>query len=471
MSGHVHPEPIRAPIGRRAMRRWLALAAFAAAAAPCAAVAVEGGPGPIRLAQAGPLVLPGAVPDSGAPPPAPGAQPSHPERRKTAPSATAQPKRPAAARAAPARAPAPAEAAPPAPVAATPPAPTPQALPGFEHLAPPPPPPAPVAGESAKPTRTKAAGKRTPATAAPAEATALPADAGPPMADDVPAQAAAPRPVLLPSAATGSFQPMSLSDVSLLTRRRLLLADAPPLAGDKQAGGRAVRTAMVGTTAPLYAPMSFVLGTERVYDPQLSPMDAVGSLPLALNSVEALREGVPVGPFRAGLIEENPGGSPRIETGTAIWQVEGDPATTAEHGPTAIKAIATIGKGPARVTLTLRNEPAADGSGPLSMDLNVDMPGDAVVQAGVPEMRNSGIDRGVALYAAVSGDPSHIRFAFAGNQSDGEQNVRMLAQRSWLDVPVRLRSGRKVVFAIEKGTAVRDMMREAFRLWRLPWLP
>ena len=68
-------------------------------------------------------------------------------------------------------------------------------------------------------------------------------------------------------------------------------------------------------------------------------------------------------------------------------------------------------------------------------------------------------------------DGDRIAFAFPDSVTDGEQNVRLLTSRSWIDIPVRLKSGRRVVFAIERGTAVRDMMRESFRLWRLPWPP
>jgi hypothetical protein len=270
------------------------------------------------------------------------------------------------------------------------------------------------------------------------------------------------------------LQPMQLSDLGLLTRRRLVLAD-PTLTSDQgktaSAGrSRTVRTDATPTVRPLYPMMAFVPGLEEVYQSQVVQADSFDFAPIALNSVEALRDGVPIGPFRAGMIEDNPQGAPRIETGTAVWQIDAGPAM-AERGPDAIRATAIIGKSQSRVELSIRNEPAAQGSAPLMMELKVKVPGDAVAQVGLPELRNPGVDRGVALYASVVNDGDRIAFAFPDSVTDGEQNVRLLTSRSWIDIPVRLKSGRRVVFAIERGTAVRDMMRESFRLWRLPWLP
>ncbi|MFO1151998.1 MAG: hypothetical protein U1E62_26770 [Alsobacter sp.] len=457
----------------------------------CAALVALGCHG----AAAGPLVLPGAPPEPPAAASPPSGQPldlnpsseqgarggqrrgnKTPARAVTpadpADPAAAENAQPATAPAAPGppgrrKTGAPAQAATPQP----PPEPVPEALPGFEHLAPPPPPPKPPPPDPALAKGGKGRKGDPNAPVPPGAEASVPGDQTPldPLTG-LPVQK--PKPVIpLPSLGRGSrevfLQPMQLRDAGLLTNGRPVTAEAELAADGGSAEPRRVRTAAAPTVYPLYPIMGFMAGPESVYQPEIAPMDGVDGAPLALNPLDAMRAGVPVGPFRAGMIEQNPRpGSPRIESGTVIWRLQ-ESAAMAERGPIAILAFATIGRQPVRLEFAIRNEPGADGAAPISMELQVHVPGEEVVQVGVPELRNPGGEKSLPLVATLAGDMNRVRFVIG--EGDGSQAVGLLMTRTWIDIPVRLKSGRRVVFALERGTVVREAMREAFRLWGLPW--
>jgi hypothetical protein len=307
--------------------------------------------------------------------------------------------------------------------------------------------------------------------AAPGQEAALPADQLPidPLTG-LPMQK--PKPVVpLPSLGRGSreifLQPMQFSDIGLLTRGHPVTAQADLAPQTGSIEPRRVRTAMAPNVYPLYPTMGFMAGPENVYQPEMAPNAGADGAPLALNPLDAMRAGVTVGPFRAGMIEQNPQpGSPRIEPGVVVWRLQ-ESIATPERGPLAILAIATIGRQPIRLEMAIRNEPGADGAAPISIELQVHVPGDEVVQVGVPELRNPGGEKSLPLVATVAGDMDRVRYVIA--DGDGGQAAGLLMTRTWIDIPVRLKSGRRVVFALERGTVVREAMREAFRLWGLPW--
>jgi hypothetical protein len=107
----------------------------------------------------------------------------------------------------------------------------------------------------------------------------------------------------------------------------------------------------------------------------------------------------------------------------------------------------------------------------IAFDLAVTGPGSEVAQVGLPELRNIGVDRGIPLFGSIGRTDGGFTITLARDAIDGEQNVRLLTGRPWIDIPVRLQDGRRMTIAFEKGSAVRDMMRNALRLWRMPWLP
>lgn len=221
---------------------------------------------------------------------------------------------------------------------------------------------------------------------------------------------------------------------------------------------------------PLYSVLAMTPPTVPIHEPGLQALDFTEAAPLALNSLEAFEAGLPAGPYRAGLVEEqgsNPD-RPRIDVGSVTWRVTRNPSDQDEV--TALRADVTVPKARLQAEMVIRqgDEPSRT---PLVMDMRFTGLDSPVTQAGMPELRSLGVDRGIPLYGTVEQRGDNFVVLLANSQSEGEQNVRLLNARSWIDVPVRLRNGKRLIVTFEKGTAVRDMMRGTFRQWRLPWLP
>ncbi len=182
---------------------------------------------------------------------------------------------------------------------------------------------------------------------------------------------------------------------------------------------------------------------------------------------------MPAGPYRAGVIEENESDvdRPRIEGGTVMWRViQGrDPGPDAP--PEAIVAEMTTDSNGFRATLTIKPVRDAAGGPTVAFGFEGGYPAASIMQVGLPELRNLGVDRGIPLFGAIAATDRGFVVTLSSSQADGEQNVRLLTTRPWIDMPARLQDGRRVTVAFEKGTAVRDMLRSALRLWRMPWLP
>jgi hypothetical protein len=224
---------------------------------------------------------------------------------------------------------------------------------------------------------------------------------------------------------------------------------------------------------PLY--VSEILSSPRIplFETVMQAPDFGEQAPVALNSFDAIKAGVPAGPYRAGLIEENETDPdrPKIHPGTVSWKVLPGPEPGPNAPPAALVADLEIETTGLRARFTMRpvREPGLPST--LALDIALTGPQAQIVQIGLPELRNIGVDRGIPLFGAIGRTDDGFSVTLARDAVDGEQNVRLLTGRPWIDVPVRLQDGRRMTIAFEKGTAVRDMMRNALRLWRMPWLP
>ncbi|MCZ8102453.1 MAG: hypothetical protein O9972_31740 [Burkholderiales bacterium] len=224
---------------------------------------------------------------------------------------------------------------------------------------------------------------------------------------------------------------------------------------------------------PLY--VSEILSAPRlpVFDSVLQAPDFGEAAPVALNSFDAIKAGVPAGPYRAGLIEENDADPdrPKIHSGTVTWKVLPGTDPGPDAPPAALVADMEVETPALRARFTIRPVREQDMPPTIAFDLVVTGPGSEVAQVGLPELRNIGVDRGIPLFGSIGRTDGGFTITLARDTIDGEQNVRLLTGRPWIDVPVRLQDGRRMTIAFEKGSAVRDMMRNALRLWRMPWLP
>jgi hypothetical protein len=175
---------------------------------------------------------------------------------------------------------------------------------------------------------------------------------------------------------------------------------------------------------------------------------------------------------RAVLYEENPGGGgQQLQTfvGTAVWKTE-----TVNPGPgrppeLGLRVDVEVPDRKMTVTMTLRRNP--DQTLPASHTVEVQFvtPGDPFGGvANLPGIRAKTTEtaQGAPLVGlVVRVMPGFFLVGLSAIEADREQNLSLLRERGWLDVPFVYNNGRRAVLVIEKGTPGERAVNEVVAAW------
>jgi hypothetical protein len=175
---------------------------------------------------------------------------------------------------------------------------------------------------------------------------------------------------------------------------------------------------------------------------------------------------------RAVLYEENPGATAQqLQTfvGTAVWKTE-----TVNPGPgrppeLGLRVEVEVPDRKMAVTMTIRRNP--DQTLPASHTIEVQFatPGDAFGGvANLPGIRAKTTEtaQGAPLVGlVVRVMPGFFLVGLSAIDADREQNLSLLRERGWLDVPFVYNNGRRAVLVIEKGTPGERAVNEAVAAW------
>jgi hypothetical protein len=175
---------------------------------------------------------------------------------------------------------------------------------------------------------------------------------------------------------------------------------------------------------------------------------------------------------RAVLYEENPGGSgQQLQTfvGTAVWKTE-----TVNPGPgrppeLGLRVEVEVPDRKMTVTISIRRNP--DQTLPASHTIEVQFatPGDPFGGvANLPGIRAKTTEtaQGAPLVGlVVRVMPGFFLVGLSAIDADREQNLSLLRERGWLDVPFVYNNGRRAVLVIEKGTPGERAVNEAVAAW------
>jgi hypothetical protein len=175
---------------------------------------------------------------------------------------------------------------------------------------------------------------------------------------------------------------------------------------------------------------------------------------------------------RAVLYEENPGaGGQQLQTfvGTAVWKTE-----TVNPGPgrppeLGLRVDVEVPDRKMTVTMTLRRNP--DQTLPASHTVEVQFvtPGDPFGGvANLPGIRAKTTEtaQGAPLVGlVVRVIPGFFLVGLSAIEADREQNLSLLRERGWLDVPFVYNNGRRAVLVIEKGTPGERAVNEVVAAW------
>lgn len=220
------------------------------------------------------------------------------------------------------------------------------------------------------------------------------------------------------------------------------------------------------------APNAFDEGTDIATASVLPGEAATPPAPASEPAVPAAAEVVvPEGGQRAMFYEERSADRPGSQqNGSVVWSVVSEPPAAGQPAEPAIRAVASVPETAVRMTMTIRRN--ADETLPAShvIELLFDTPDDFV--GGEIEnvqrlaLKPTEEDRGEPLIG-VAGRISDGFFIIALNdlQQAVDNNLALMANEDWIDIPMAYASGQRALMSLEKGPTGDEVFREALDAW------
>jgi hypothetical protein len=182
------------------------------------------------------------------------------------------------------------------------------------------------------------------------------------------------------------------------------------------------------------------------------------------------RSDVPIAQ-RAVFYEENTteGQGPKSMTGRAVWRLDAVNAGQGQPLETVIRANVDVPEAGLTLDLTIRRN--LDGTLPAShtVELVFTTKGEnrAVRDVGLLQFKAEEALRGTA----VAGLPVPVKdnlflIGLSNVKGDLDRNMDLLLHRNWIDIPLRLVSGKRAVLSFEKGVPGDRVVADAFSQWR-----
>lgn len=172
------------------------------------------------------------------------------------------------------------------------------------------------------------------------------------------------------------------------------------------------------------------------------------------------------------LYEEDPSDpNGKRFVGSAIWRTERVSPGPGQPEEVAIRADVEIPDRKLTMTWSLRRN--TDKSLPASHTVEImfrlpqDFPPGTVTNVPGILMKQTEQTRGAPLAGhAVKVTDSYYLIGLSSFDADRENNMRMLKERGWFDIPVVYSNKRRAILAVEKGTPGDRVFAEAFAAWR-----
>ncbi|MFD2236105.1 hypothetical protein [Aureimonas populi] len=181
-------------------------------------------------------------------------------------------------------------------------------------------------------------------------------------------------------------------------------------------------------------------------------------------------DGVPVGQ-RAVFYEERSASQPGSQhVGNVVWSIVNEPPAAGQPPEPAVRAQADITETGLRLTMTIRRN--ADATLPAShviellFDTPADFAGGAVENVQRLALKPTEQARGEPLIG-VAGKISDDFFIIALNdlQQAVDNNLSLMANEQWIDIPLAYTSGQRALMSLEKGIPGERVFREALDAW------
>ena len=205
-----------------------------------------------------------------------------------------------------------------------------------------------------------------------------------------------------------------------------------------------------------------------------------GTAPAAATQQPTLAAAPVTGPAASGatvaqkvvLYEEDPSDpNGRRFVGSAIWRTETVSPGPGQPEEVLIRADVEIPDRKLSMIWSLRRN--TDQSLPASHTVEImfklpqDFPPGSVTNVPGILMKQTEQTRGAPLAGhAVKVTDSYYLIGLSSYDADRENNLRMLKERGWFDIPVVYSNKRRAILAVEKGTPGDRAFAEAFAAWR-----
>jgi hypothetical protein len=174
---------------------------------------------------------------------------------------------------------------------------------------------------------------------------------------------------------------------------------------------------------------------------------------------------------RVVLYEEDPADPQgKRYVGSAIWRTE----TVSSQGQppeTAVRADVEIPERHMTMTFSIRRN--TDKTLPASHTIEVmfnlpaDFSGGGIANVPGVLMKQEEQARGTPLAGlAVQVTTGYFLIGLSAADADFQRNLELLKDRSWFDIPIVYKNGRRAILAIEKGTPGERAFAEAFAAWK-----
>ena len=211
---------------------------------------------------------------------------------------------------------------------------------------------------------------------------------------------------------------------------------------------------------------------ERIGGPAVAPTPAPAPAPAQPAQQPAARPEVAVAQ-RAILYEENPPNpqEPTVHAGRVTWRLDAVSSGQGQPLENAVRATVEIPESEMTLNFLLRRnlDPTLPASHTLELSFvtKADDPGRVVRDANVLQFKDEQNSRGTPMAGlAIPVRENMFLIGLSSLQGDIERNTEFLLRRNWMDLPIRLASGKRAILSFEKGRTGEQVMSDAFQQWQ-----
>jgi hypothetical protein len=229
--------------------------------------------------------------------------------------------------------------------------------------------------------------------------------------------------------------------------------------------------ALVGAGAPPTRVVTSEGGDRSKSTDRVAPDPTAQNRPLPSGQAQAPGGSLAAVAQRAVLYEENPSGGQQLQTfvGTAVWRTE-----TVNPGPgrppeLGLRVEIEVPDRRMTVAMTIRRNPDTTLPASHTIEMQFTTPGDPF--GGVSNMpgiraKSTETAQGAPLVGlVVRVMPGFFLIGLSAVEADREQNLTLLRERGWIDIPFVYNNGRRAVLVVEKGNPGERAVNEAVMAW------